>query len=166
MAAARAALPAPTGGAITEADGLLPSGTNAFDGQLPGVARLDPALLSALRQASTAAARAGITILVTSGWRSPEYQDELLRQAVATYGSEAEAAHWVASPATSAHVAGDAADLGPADATFWLSAHGVRYGLCQIYRNEPWHYELRPNAVRHGCPVMYANPAHDPRMQP
>ena len=47
----------------------------------------------------------------------------------------------------------------------WLSEHGAAYGLCQIYGNEPWHYELRPEAVDHGCPPMYADPTHDPRMQ-
>ena len=55
--------------------------------------------------------------------------------------------------------------IGPADAAAWLSEHGAAYGLCQIYRNEPWHYELRPEAIDHGCPAMYADPAHDPRMQ-
>ena len=54
---------------------------------------------------------------------------------------------------------------GPADATAWLSAHGASYGLCQIYRNESWHYELRPDATSRGCPSMYADPTHDPRMQ-
>jgi D-alanyl-D-alanine carboxypeptidase len=38
--------------------------------------------------------------------------------------------------------------------------------LCRVYRNEPWHFELRPGAVRDGCPARYADPAHDPRMQP
>jgi hypothetical protein len=70
----------------------------------------------------------------------------------------------VATPATSAHVKGHAVDVGPADATAWLSEHGAGYGLCQIYRNEPWHYELRPGAVDHGCPPMFADPAQDPRM--
>ena len=46
-----------------------------------------------------------------------------------------------------------------------LSEHGRAYGLCQIYGNEPWHYELRPEAIAHGCPAMYADPTHDPRMQ-
>ena len=40
-----------------------------------------------------------------------------------------------------------------------------RDGLCQIYGNEPWHYELRSEAIDHGCPAMYADPTHDPRMQ-
>ncbi|MFC5747065.1 hypothetical protein [Actinomadura rugatobispora] len=26
------------------------------------------------------------------------------------------------------------------------------YGLCQIYRNEPWHYELRTDAIDRGRP--------------
>jgi hypothetical protein len=42
---------------------------------------------------------------------------------------------------------------------------GCPYGLCQIYSNEPWHYELRPEASNHGCPRLYADPTHDPRMQ-
>ena len=62
-------------------------------------------------------------------------------------------------------MSGDAVDLGPSGAA-WLSEHGAAYGLCQIYRNEPWHYELRPAAAVHGCPAMYADPTHDPRMQP
>ena len=86
----------------------------------------------------------GSSSYVNSGWRSPEYQEQLLREAVSKYGSEAEAARWVATPDTSAHVSGDAVDIGPSDAAAWLSEHGAAYGLCQIYRNEPWHYELRP----------------------
>jgi hypothetical protein len=62
-------------------------------------------------------------------------------------------------------VSGDAVDIGPSDAATWLSEHGAAYGLCQIYGNEPWHYELRPDAVDQGCPPMYADPTHDPRMQ-
>jgi len=68
-------------------------------------------------------------------------------------------------PETSAHVSGDAVDIGSAGAAAWLSEHGAAYGLCQIYGNEPWHYELRPEAIDHGCPAMYADPTRDPRMQ-
>lgn len=59
---------------------------------------LDPALLDALRRASADAAADGVELVVTSGRRSPEYQDQLLRAAVAKYGSPAEAARWVATP--------------------------------------------------------------------
>jgi zinc D-Ala-D-Ala carboxypeptidase len=153
-------------GALDEADGAVPDGTTVFDDDVPGVANLDPALLDALRRAATDAAGDGVEFLVDSGWRSPEYQEQLLQRAISKYGSEAEAARWVATPETSPHVTGDAADIGPSDAAAWLSEHGAAYGLCQIYANEPWHYELRPEAVDHGCPAMYADPTHDPRMQP
>ena len=136
-----------------------------FDDDIPAVANLDPGLLRALRQAATDAARDGIEIVVNSGWRSREYQKQLLREAVAKYGSEKEAARWVATADTSSHVSGDAVDIGPSRATAWLSRHGAEYGLCRIYRNEPWHYELRPEAIDDGCPSMYADPRHDPRMQ-
>ena len=136
-----------------------------FDDEIPAVANLDPDLLEALRQAATVAADGGVEFYVNSGWRSPAYQNQLLREAVSQYGSEAEAARWVATPNRSAHVSGDAVDIGPFDATAWLSEHGAEYGLCRIYSNEPWHYELRPEAIGDGCPPMYADPTHDPRMQ-
>jgi len=150
---------------LGQEDGAVPDGATVFANQIPAVAKLDPALLRALRHAATDAAEDGIRILVDSGWRSPQYQAQLLREAVSEYGSEEEAARWVATPETSAHVSGEAVDLAPAAATTWLARHGATYGLCQIYRNEPWHYELRPKAVDQGCPPMYADPTHDPRMQ-
>src|SRR6266540_1854483 len=152
-------------GALGEADGVVPDGTTVFDDEIPGVANLDPALLGALRQAATDAADDGVEFYVTSGWRSSEYQNQLLREAISEYGSEEEAARWVATADTSPHVSGDAVDIGHFDATAWLSEHGADYGLCQIYSNESWHYELRPKAIDHGCPSMYADPTHDPRMQ-
>jgi LAS superfamily LD-carboxypeptidase LdcB len=135
-----------------------------FHDEIPAVANLDPDLLGALRRAATDAADDGVEFVVNGGWRSPEYQERLLREAVSRNGSEAEAARWVATPDTSPHVSGKAIDIG-FDARAWLSEHGARYGLCQIYRNEPWHYELRPEAIDHGCPHLYADPTHDPRMQ-
>jgi zinc D-Ala-D-Ala carboxypeptidase len=151
-------------GALGEADGAVPDGTTVFDDKVPGVANLDPALRGALRQAATDAADDGVEFVVDSGWRSARYQEQLLREAVSEYGSTREAARWVATPNTSAHVSGDAVDIGPSDATAWLSEHGADYGLCQIYSNEPWHYELRLEAIDHGCPAMFADPTHDPRI--
>jgi D-alanyl-D-alanine carboxypeptidase len=152
-------------GALGEAGGAVPRGTTVFDDAVPGVANLDPALLGALRQAATDAAADGVELYVDSGWRSPAYQERLFREAVSKYGSVEAAARWVATPNTSPHVSGHAVDIGHANAEAWLSAHGAAYGLCQIYGNEPWHYELRPEAIGHGCPPMYADPTHDPRMQ-
>ncbi|MDX6410234.1 MAG: zinc D-Ala-D-Ala carboxypeptidase, partial [Gaiellaceae bacterium] len=152
-------------GALGEADGAVPDGTTVFDDEIPGVAKLDPGLLGALRRAATDAADDGVEFVVDSGWRSPAYQAQLLREAVTKYGSEQQAARWVATPNTSAHVSGDAVDVGPSAAAEWLSEHGAAYGLCQIYGNEPWHYELRPEVIAHGCPPMYDDPTRDPRMQ-
>jgi D-alanyl-D-alanine carboxypeptidase len=161
----RGGAPAQADGVVTDADGSLPDGVTVFDGEHPGVANLDPALLHALRRAATDAIDDGIQFYVNSGWRSPDYQRQLLREAVSEYGSEEEAARWVATPDTSAHVAGRAVDIGPFDATEWLSEHGADYGLCQTYANEAWHYELRPEANELGCPAMYPDPTHDPRVQ-
>jgi zinc D-Ala-D-Ala carboxypeptidase len=152
-------------GALGIADGEVPEGVTVFDDEYPAVANLDPALLGALRQAAKDAAGEGVAFYVNSGWRSPGYQERLLDEAVSKYGSRAEAARWVATAELSPHVSGDAVDIGGSAATTWLSEHGAEHGLCQIYGNEPWHYELRPDAVDHGCPRLYADPTNDPRMQ-
>jgi D-alanyl-D-alanine carboxypeptidase len=147
------------------AGGRLPVGVTVFDDSYPAVAELDPALLRALRTASTDATGDGVTVQLNSGWRSPAYQEQLLERAISTYGSRAEAARWVATPATSPHVSGDAVDVRGTRATTWLAEHGSRYGLCRVFANEPWHFELRPEAVERGCPAPYADPTHDPRMR-
>lgn len=151
--------------ALGAAHGAVPVPVTVFDDETPAVANLDPELLGALRRAATDAAHDGVELFVNGGWRSPAYQEQLWHDAVSKYGSAAEAARWVSTPDRSAHVSGNAVDIGPVDARAWLSGHGAGYGLCQIYRNEPWHYELRPEAVRHGCPPLYADPSHDPRMR-
>ena len=71
----------------------------------------------------------------------------------------------MATADTSPHVQGAAIDVGPWAATDWLSEHGTAYGLCQVYANEPWHYELRPDAVDGGCPRCTPTRPPDPRMQ-
>lgn len=153
-------------GMVDAADGVLPEGVRPPETDLPGISNLEPALLQALREAADdAAATRDVVLTVTSGWRSPEYQEQLLADAVLTYGSQEEAARWVATPATSPHVTGNAVDIGPYDAIDWLSRFGAEYGLCQIYVNEPWHFELRPEAVGSSCPRPYIDPTEDPRLQ-
>ena len=145
--------------------GHVPEDTTIFDDSLPGIANLDPDLLDALRETARDAEDDGIEFTVNSGWRSPEYQAQLLDDAVDEYGSKEEAARWVATPENSPHVSGDAVDIGPPRSAEWLGEHGDDYGLCQIYRNEPWHFELRPDADDEGCPRRYADPTQDPRMR-
>ncbi|ALX66189.1 M15 family metallopeptidase [Microbacterium sp. XT11] len=165
-ARASSAGPSFTDTELGEDDGLIDEAdrVSVFD-DTPAVSNLDPALLSALRDAATVAEADGVRIHVNSGWRSPAYQNALLADAVQKYGSAEEAARWVATPERSEHVSGDAVDLGPVAGQDWLSRHGARFGLCQIYENEPWHFELRPAAPANGCPVMYADPTADPRVE-
>lgn len=153
--------------APSEADGVIRDDAKptVFDETLPAISKLDPALLSALREAATDAAGDGVEFRVNSGWRSAALQQKLLTDAIADYGSLEEASRWVASPETSAHVTGDAVDLGPLAALDWLAQHGADYGLCQTYANEAWHYELRPDAVDQGCPQMFEDAGDDPRMR-
>jgi len=155
------------GDALDESDGLLPEDrtVTVHEDELPAIANLDASLLTALRAAAGDAAEDGVSFQVNSAWRSPALQESLLEDAVERYGSREEAARWVASPETSSHVRGEAIDLGPVDATSWLSQHGAEHGLCQTYANEPWHYELRPEAVEDGCPEQFLDPTHDPRLQ-
>jgi zinc D-Ala-D-Ala carboxypeptidase len=151
--------------AIVVAQGPASSSTSAS--RSPTAAGgLDPALERALRRATADAARDGIGLVVRSGRRTPEHQARLLEEAVVTYGSRAEAVRWVALPERSAHVSGDAVDVGPPEAAAWLARRGAAHGLCQIYDNEPWHFELRPDASASGCPARYPDPTYDPRMQP
>ncbi|GAA2113758.1 M15 family metallopeptidase [Nocardioides bigeumensis] len=147
-------------GVIDEDDGVI-GGTvvTAYD-EVPAVTRLDGQLRRALRRAASAAARDGIELRVNSGWRSRAYQAQLFRDAVTTYGSEAEAARWVATADTSSHVTGDAVDVGPYAASEWLARQGAAYGLCQTFGNEPWHFELRPGAVDDGCPPPVTDATH------
>ncbi|WP_245155859.1 M15 family metallopeptidase [Nocardioides sp. 503] len=127
--------------------------TDPFDTSSPAISRLEPGLLDALQAAARDARSDGQKMFVTSGWRSREHQQRLYDEAVQKYGSEEEARRYVATPDGSAHVTGDAVDIGPTDALSWLSQHGDRYGLCQTFANEMWHYEL---ATEPGgeCPEM------------
>jgi hypothetical protein len=124
-----------------------------FDEDLPTVANLDPDLLEAVESAARDAHDDGVALQITSGWRSREHQQRLYDEAVAKYGSEEEARRYVSTPDTSAHVTGDAVDIGPTDADDWLGRHGAAYGLCQVFANEIWHFEL---ATEPGgeCPEM------------
>ncbi|MDT5222680.1 MAG: zinc D-Ala-D-Ala carboxypeptidase, partial [Mycobacterium sp.] len=84
-------------------DGSLSGGRTLtpFDVQNPAIGRLDPALLNAIQSAATAAGDQRITMTITSGWRSPQFQQRLLDDAVQTYGSLAAARQYVQTPGMS-----------------------------------------------------------------
>ncbi|RPF19904.1 M15 family metallopeptidase [Myceligenerans xiligouense] len=140
-------------GSTGRTGGDIPGGLAAPDDDLPAVTRLDPALHAAVRQAAKDASAAGIDFWITSGWRSPAYQQKLYDDAVRNKGP-AEARRTVADAETSQHVSGDAVDIGPTEGAYWLIQHGADYGLCQVYANEIWHFELltRPGGT---CPPMH-----------
>jgi D-alanyl-D-alanine carboxypeptidase len=138
-------------------DGVLPEHTSAFDTSLPGIAKLDPALREAVQQAEQAMKEDGITMQVTTGWRSKKYQQELLDKAIRKYGSKKKALEYVANPDESHHVTGHAVDIGPTKADDWLIRKGNRFGLCQTLSNEVWHFEL-VTTPGGDCPPM-TNPA-------
>jgi D-alanyl-D-alanine carboxypeptidase len=155
-------------GPRSDSDGRIPTGVylSAFDTVSPAVTKLDPRLRTALQKATKAADTDGVTLGINTGWRSRSYQQQLLNQAVEKYGSVDAALHWVALPGSSHHVTGDAVDVAPPDAASWLEANGARYGLCRLYENEPWHFELRSQALDGGsCPPMYADSSSDPALR-
>jgi hypothetical protein len=143
------------------ADGYIPDDDPISPfGDAPAVARLRPALRDALRSAARDARLDGVDLVVTSGWRDQRYQDWLRERAIAR-GGEERASETVAAGSTSRHLTGDAVDVGPLAADSWMQQHGARYGLCQIYANEMWHYELATGPGG-SCPPPFANASSRP----
>ncbi len=145
------------------ADGFIADDApiSLLDAAHPAIANLDPQIRRALQEAAEDAAADGVTIFVTAGWRSARYQQSLLEDAIAQFGSESEARRWVNTPELSTHVSGRAVDVGPMDAMSWLSQHGSDYGLCQAYANELWHYErsIEPGGT---CPEQLRDASSSP----
>jgi D-alanyl-D-alanine carboxypeptidase len=121
------------------------------------VTGLTPSLRRAVARAIDAARADGVALRVTSGWRSAEHQQRLYEDAIGKYGSPAVARQWVLPPEESAHVRGEAVDVGPPAGAVWLETYGVRFGLCRRYANEPWHFERLAPAVGSACPAMEAH---------
>ncbi len=146
-------LPAPIIDAgLGVADGYVAVGeTISLDDDVPAITNLDPVLRAALEQAALDAAGRDIHFTFTDAWRSEHYQQYLFEQAVAQYGSEEEARRWVKPADQSHHVTGQAVDVATADAMDWLNRFGAAHGLCQIYANEAWHFEV-VEGVTEQCP--------------
>jgi Transglycosylase SLT domain/D-alanyl-D-alanine carboxypeptidase len=91
-----------------------------------------PDVAVAFDRMSAAAARAGLDLIVNSGFRSDAEQAALF------------AAHpdprWVAPPGHSLHRCATELDLGPSAAYGWLAGHAHRSGFTKRYSWEPWHF--------------------------
>jgi zinc D-Ala-D-Ala carboxypeptidase len=147
-------------GATDTFGGWLPDNVmlSPFERSNPMLALLDPSLLKAVQDAARSAATEGIDMKITSGWRSKGFQQRLFDDAVRNYGSVDSARQFVASPEVSKHVTGEAVDIAPVDADHWLIRNGPRFGLCQIYANEIWHFELAVDQ-QGKCPPLKPNVA-------
>jgi len=89
-----------------------------------------------------AAARAdGVTLAITSAYRSDAEQAELF----AAHPDP----HWVARPGHSLHRYGTELDLGPPSSYGWLQRNAGHFHFTQRYSWEPWHwgYGLNPRSV-------------------
>lgn len=146
--------------AIDTWSGWLPDGRtfSPFDTTPEPIARLDPLLLKAVQDAAAAAAAENVDIVITSGWRSRGFQQRLFDDGVRQYGSVEAAGEFVAAPDVSRHVVGEAVDIGGDGASAWMIRNGARFGLCQIYANEDWHFELAVDASGK-CPPLRPNAA-------
>ncbi len=99
-----------------------------------------PDVAVAFDRLAAAAAADGITLIVSSAYRTNAEQAVLF------------AAHpdptWVAPPGVSLHRMGTELDLGPVSAYPWLAANAPRFHFIQRYAWEPWHfgYTLNPGS--------------------
>jgi Transglycosylase SLT domain/D-alanyl-D-alanine carboxypeptidase len=99
-----------------------------------------PDVALAFDRMAAAAREDGVTLLVTSGYRSDAEQAELFRLHPDP--------KWVAPPGTSLHRNATELDLGPRSAYGWLAANAERFHFIQRYDHEPWHwgYVLNPRS--------------------
>ena len=112
--------------------------------------------------AQSEARREGVTLVITSGFRTAARQDYLYKRAIAKYGSAEEASKWVLPPDKSHHPDGIALDVnypGDPEDTKWLELNGYKYGLCRVYKNEWWHFEplIAPGGI---CPPLLPDASH------
>jgi hypothetical protein len=91
-----------------------------------------PDVAAAYDRMSAAARRAGIDLVVVSGYRSDAEQAELFARHPDP--------RWVAPPGHSLHRCATELDLGPSGAYGWLAANARRFGFLQRYSWEAWHY--------------------------
>jgi hypothetical protein len=130
--------------------------------------KINPQLLIRFTAAKAAAAKEGQRIYIASGFRTLERQKYLFANAVKRYGTETEAAKWVAPPYVSHHPWGLAIDVNyPSEpvGAGWLEINGATFGLCRVYENEWWHFEpvIAPGGT---CPALLPNATFTRQLQP
>jgi hypothetical protein len=91
-----------------------------------------PDVAAAFDRMAAAARHDGISLIITSAYRSDAEQAELFAQNPDPT--------WVAPPGQSLHRCATELDLGPASAYGWLAANARRFGFLKRYSWEPWHF--------------------------
>jgi hypothetical protein len=91
-----------------------------------------PDVAAAFDRMAAAAGRAGLALVVSSGYRSDAEQAELFARQPDP--------RWVAPPGHSLHRCATELDLGPPAAYAWLAANAGRFGFVRRYSWEPWHF--------------------------
>ncbi len=145
-AEAQASPPSSIGGMPTTASGGGYSGRLAHRQGKP----MRPDVAAAFDRMAAAARRAGISLVISSAYRSDAEQARLFAQHPDP--------RWVAPPGRSLHRCATELDLGPSSAYGWLAENAPRFGFLKRYSWEPWHfgYAKWPCAVlgggeRPGC---------------
>ncbi|AGC45819.1 D-alanyl-D-alanine carboxypeptidase [Myxococcus stipitatus DSM 14675] len=112
---------------------------------LPGGHQLHRDTATAYQRMAQDAAKHGIVLTVTSGYRSPHEQRWLYEQYRQGSGNKA------ARPGQSKHQLGIAVDLIVGKRTSkryrWLKANACRFGFRRTVRSEPWHWEYHPRST-------------------
>jgi hypothetical protein len=91
-----------------------------------------PDVAAAFDAMAAAAAAAGITLTITSAFRSDAEQ-------AALFAANPDPT-WVAPPGQSLHRCATELDLGPPGAYAWLAANAGRFGFLKRYSWEAWHF--------------------------
>jgi len=112
-----------------------------------------PDVALAFDRMAAAAAGAGLSLVINSGFRSDAEQAELF--------AANPNPRMVAPPGRSLHRLGTELDLGPPGAYGWLAANAGHFGFLKRYSWEPWHfgYTRSPGSAS----VGFGNPAGDGR---
>jgi zinc D-Ala-D-Ala carboxypeptidase len=151
-------------------DKYVPADLVSLDGKGLSVSRkghsVRKAAYEALLVMSAAAKKEGVTLLVSSSYRSYDYQKQVFARNARELGSEAAADRLSARAGYSQHQLGTAIDFGTIDDSFvdtragrWLMANARRFGYSLSYpkgleavtgyRWECWHYRyIGLSAVR------------------
>jgi D-alanyl-D-alanine carboxypeptidase len=143
---------------FAEANDLIDVGPNLVG----SMQRLTPRAAIQWQELTAAAARDGVCLLIVSGFRSIEYQANLIRNKLASGQNLEEILTVNAAPGYSEHHTGQAIDIATkgsrplteqfeeTEAFAWLRSNAVKFGFSMTYPREnpfgiiyePWHWAL------------------------